>query len=85
MELIKKKYRVTITNSLAIISIGSALYYFANPDTAGWRNLAGLILIVFGIISFGIDFILQWFIKNYWLLTLVEIILLVSAYTLYVL
>lgn len=76
----KKAYKITVVNILSIVAFCFALYFFIFPDSEGWAYLGGIVLILFAVVGITVDLILQSFIKNYWRLNLVEIVLLGIAY-----
>jgi hypothetical protein len=82
MKLINKqyKYRPTIGNISAAIIVCFAIYFMINSGTEGWGLLAGISLIILCIIIMLVDLYFQRFIKNYWIISLIELILLTGIF-----
>ena len=74
------KYRPTIGNISAAIIVCFAIYFIINPGPEGWGLLAGISLIFLCLIIILVDVIFQRFIKNYWIISLIELILLTGIF-----
>jgi len=79
----KKKYRITIGNFSAAIIFLFAFYFFINPGPMGYGIMAGIGLALFCVIVLVVDFLLQKIIKNYFILSLIELILLILIFVYY--
>ncbi|MDN3676336.1 hypothetical protein QWY90_03310 [Flavobacterium paronense] len=84
MKLVEKqdKYRPTIGNISAAIIVCVAIYSMINPGPEGWGFLAGIYLIFLCIIIMLVDLVFQRFIKNYWIISLIELMLLTGIFVL---
>lgn len=80
VNCINMKYRLSPINIFSTFIIIFAIWYSIYPDDEKALNSLLLVfLIPLGFVGFLIDFILQKFIKVYWWLCIIEIILIVAT------
>jgi energy-coupling factor transporter transmembrane protein EcfT len=70
------KYKLTPINLICVILIGFSIYLFFTPGPMGFGFLSAIVLLSFGLLGIGIDYIAQKAIKKYLNLFLIEILLL---------
>ncbi len=82
MQLIeqKNKYRPTIGNISSLVIFCFAVYFMIYSGPMGFGFLAGMGLIMLCAILMLIDFLFQRFIKNYWIISIIELILLIGIF-----
>ena len=78
----QNKYRLTIGNISSAIIMCIAIYFIINPGPEGWGLLAGILLIFLCIILILVDVLFQRLIENYWIISLIELILLTGIFAL---
>ncbi|SHJ63569.1 hypothetical protein [Flavobacterium haoranii] len=79
-EFSQKRYRITIGNISSIILFFFAVYFFVNPGPKGYGMMAGIGLALFCVIVLIVDILFQKIIKNYLILTVIELILLIISF-----
>ena len=68
-------HRFTIANISAVIALIFSLRYFIYPDGMGWSFVFGVGLLVYCVIIIAIDFIVKSITRKFWLINLIEIMI----------
>jgi glucose dehydrogenase len=74
------KYRPTIGNISAAFILGFAVYRIVNSGLGSWELLSGIGLLSLCGILMLVDFLLQKLMKNYWVLSSIELAMLLLAF-----
>jgi hypothetical protein len=70
-------YKLTIGNLSSVVALIMAIYYYVNPGAEGWGIYIAILLVMFGLLMFAFDFIIQTFGMKYIVLNLIEIVILI--------
>ncbi len=80
-KIIRKFYYFTIANITAVVSIILGIYFFTKTEPSnGWNFIFACGFLVYSLLIIIVDQVLQYITNKYWIITLIEIVIITFIY-----